>query len=92
MRRKVAAHRQAPLPGAARRVYPHRMDPELIGHIRSRIDRCRRLASATTDARAAEVLKQIAEEGEADLARLIAEAAGSGAGKDDPEVPVITIV
>jgi len=73
--------------------YPRRMDDDIIAHIRSRIDRCRRLARATTDAKAAEVLNQIAEEGEADLARLTAErAGGSGPAQDGPEGPVIRIV
>ncbi len=42
--------------------------------MRGRIEQCRRLAKATTDARAAEILRQIADEGEADLMKLQAEA------------------
>ncbi|HEX4695703.1 hypothetical protein [Sphingomonas sp.] len=71
------------------------MDEELVAHIRSRIERCRRLAAATTDRQAAEVLMQIADEGEADLARLAAEHAPAGDGaaqgiQDDPPMIIAT--
>jgi hypothetical protein len=47
----------------------------LIANVRDRVQRCRRLAAATTDRRAAEILLQMADEGEADLARLRADEA-----------------
>ena len=46
------------------------MDEDIISHIRSRVDRCRRLAASTTDKQVAAVLLQMAAEGEADLGRL----------------------
>jgi hypothetical protein len=51
---------------------------ELISHIRSRVARCRQLASMITDERAATVLRQMAEEGEADIRRLQEQAAPPG--------------
>ena len=48
----------------------------LISHIQSRMDRCRRLAAATTDARVAQILIDMAEEGEADIKRILAEGVG----------------
>ena len=45
---------------------------ELIKKMRSRIEMCRRLARSTTDQPAIEVLNQMADEGEADIARLLA--------------------
>jgi len=41
--------------------------------MRDRIERCRRLASYVNDPRTTEALLQMAQEGEADLARLLAE-------------------
>jgi len=46
---------------------------ELIGKMRSRVERCRRLARSTTDQQTATVLNQMADEGDADIARLLAE-------------------
>jgi hypothetical protein len=46
------------------------MDEDIISNIRSRIDRCRRLAASTTDRQVAAVLLQMAVEGEADLMKL----------------------
>jgi hypothetical protein len=46
---------------------------ELIAKMRSRVERCTRLARSTTDARAATILRAMAEEGEADIARLLNE-------------------
>jgi hypothetical protein len=46
---------------------------ELISKMRGRIDLCRRLARSTHDQRTAKVLLDIADEGERDLAQLIAE-------------------
>jgi hypothetical protein len=49
------------------------MSDELIAHIRSRIDRCRYLASMINDERTAQILRQMADEGEADVRRLEAQ-------------------
>jgi hypothetical protein len=46
---------------------------ELIKKIRGRVEMCRRLANSTTDERTAETLRQMADEGEADMKRLLAE-------------------
>ncbi len=51
------------------------MSEELAGKMRGRIEQCRRLAKTTTDARAAQILRQMADEGEADLQKLLAEMA-----------------
>jgi hypothetical protein len=47
---------------------------ELIAKMRSRVERCARLAQSTTDDRAAAILRTMAEEGEADIARLLSDA------------------
>ena len=44
---------------------------EVIASMRSRAERCTRLAQSTTDARAAAILRAMAEECEADIARLL---------------------
>ena len=41
--------------------------------MRSRVEQCRRLAQATSDERAAKILRDMADEGEADVKRLIEE-------------------
>jgi hypothetical protein len=46
---------------------------ELIAKIKSRVEQCRRLASATTDPRTATTLRGMADEGEADIKRLLSE-------------------
>jgi hypothetical protein len=46
---------------------------EIIKQIRGRVEKCRRLARSTTDERTAETLKQMADEGDADIKRLLAE-------------------
>jgi len=46
---------------------------ELIKKMRGRIEQCRRLARSIMDDQAAAVLNQIADEGEADIERLLAE-------------------
>ena len=46
------------------------MNEDVIENIRSRMERCRRLASMITDKKAIEVLEQMAREAEADIARL----------------------
>lgn len=55
------------------------MDEDVIEHIRSRVERCRRLAALITDKQAIEILMQLANEGEADLRQL--EAQGKDADK-----------
>ncbi|MBV9529266.1 hypothetical protein [Sphingomonas sp.] len=49
------------------------MDEDVVANIRARIERCRRLAASTTDRQVAAMLLQMAEEGDADLARLEAD-------------------
>ena len=44
---------------------------ELVRKMRNRIERCRRLARSTTDQRTAGILNQMADEGEADIQRLM---------------------
>jgi hypothetical protein len=46
---------------------------EVIRKIRGRVEQCRRLAKSTTDERTALVLIQMADEGEADINRMISE-------------------
>ncbi len=46
---------------------------EIIRKMRGRVEMCRRLARSTTDQNVAQVLIQIADEGEADISRLLAE-------------------
>ena len=46
---------------------------ELIAKMRERVTRCRRLADGTTDLRTAKILRSMADEGEADIARLLEE-------------------
>ena len=48
---------------------------ELIAKMRARIIKCRRLADGTTDLRTAKILRSMADEGEADIARLLEDAA-----------------
>jgi hypothetical protein len=47
---------------------------ELVRKMRGRVEQCRRLARSTTDARTALILNQMADEGEADIRRIFAEA------------------
>jgi len=49
---------------------------ELIAKMRSRVSRCRQLADSTSDPRTATILHSMADEGEADIARLLAEQSG----------------
>jgi hypothetical protein len=44
---------------------------ELIAKMRSRVAMCRRLADSTTDERTATTLRLMADEGEADIAKLM---------------------
>ena len=46
---------------------------ELIEKMRGRVAQCRRLAQSTTDPRTAKILNGMADEGEADIKRLLAE-------------------
>ena len=46
---------------------------ELIRHVRARVEQCRRLAKYINDPRTTEALLKMAEEGEADIARLESE-------------------
>ena len=52
-----------------------RMDEATLANMRARVAQCRRLADTITDARAAAILRQMADEGEADIARAEAEQA-----------------
>jgi hypothetical protein len=46
---------------------------DVIANIRARVVQCRRLAALITDEQAAQILRQMADEGERDLKRLEAE-------------------
>jgi len=46
---------------------------ELIGKMRARVEKCRRLARSCLDTQTADALNQMADEGEADINRLLAE-------------------
>ena len=46
---------------------------ELIEKMRSRVETCRRLADSITDPRTIDILNQMADEGDADIQRLLAE-------------------
>ena len=48
------------------------VNEDVVQNIRSRIERCRRLAAMITDKRAIEILLQMAKEGEKDIKRLAA--------------------
>jgi hypothetical protein len=47
-----------------------RVSADVIAHMRSRLETCRRLAVATHDLRAGDILRLMAEELEADIQRL----------------------
>ena len=53
----------------------------LISKMRGRIEQCRRLATSTTDQRAARILRQMAEEGERDVRQLQTERAKTESAK-----------
>jgi hypothetical protein len=59
------------------------VDDATLANMRARIAQCRRLADTITDARAAAILRQMAAEGEADIARVEAERA-QDAGSTPP--------
>lgn len=46
---------------------------ELLAKMRGRVAQCRRLAQSTTDPRTASILNTMADEGEADIKRLMKE-------------------
>ena len=46
-----------------------------LEHMRQRVEMCRRLAKSTTDHEAAKVLREMADQGEIDLERLLRERA-----------------
>jgi hypothetical protein len=46
------------------------MDAQLIAHMRARVKRCRELAKMINDPQAIAVLNKMADEGEADIAKL----------------------
>jgi hypothetical protein len=46
---------------------------DVISRMRARVEQCRRLAETITDERAVAILKQMAEDAEADLKRLSTE-------------------
>jgi hypothetical protein len=48
-------------------------DEDPLTHMRQRIEMCRRLAKSTTDERTATVLREMAEQAEMDLNKLLAE-------------------
>jgi hypothetical protein len=62
-----------------------RMDQRALDNMRARVAQCRRLAESITDARAAAILRQMADEGEADIARVEAEAAQAAPNPPQPE-------
>ena len=58
------------------------MSDDPIKNMRERVERCRRLAATITDSRAAAILTQMADEGEADIARLEAERQQRASGNE----------
>jgi hypothetical protein len=54
------------------------MDDTVIAKMRARVAQCRQLANSISDPRAAKILRQMADEGEADIKRLEAEKSGQG--------------
>jgi len=54
------------------------MSDDLIKKMLGRINQCRRLAASTTDDKTAKILLQMADEGEADVRRLMAERGEAG--------------
>lgn len=49
-----------------------------LDHMRKRIDMCRRLAKNINDAEAAKALREMADQGEIDLKKLLAERQANG--------------
>jgi hypothetical protein len=54
----------------------------LLANIRARVEKCRRLAAATTDEKAAKILRDMADEGEADIRQLLERGEGSDPATD----------
>ena len=52
-------------------------DGDPLDHMRQRIEMCRRLSKSINDAEAAKALREMAEQGEIDLAKLLAERAAN---------------
>lgn len=46
------------------------MADDVLKRMKARVAQCRRLADATTDQRAAKILRQMADEGEADIKKM----------------------
>ena len=61
------------------------MDSKALANMRARVAQCRRLAASITDARAAAILRQMADEGDADIARIEAAAADSTPNPPQPD-------
>ena len=61
-------------------------DRKVIAHMRARVEQCRRLAEALTDKGASAVLLKMAEEAEADIARL-EDRDGDGDGDEPNPMP-----
>ena len=49
------------------------MSEEVIAKMRARVEQCRRLARTTNDRRVADILRQMADEGQTDIAKLESE-------------------
>ncbi len=49
------------------------MSDDPLEHMRQRIEMCRRLARSTTDPKTAKILRDMADQGELDLKKLLAE-------------------
>jgi len=50
-----------------------------LEHMRQRVEMCRRLARSTTDPKTAKILRDMADQGELDLKKLLAEREANGA-------------
>ena len=59
-------------------------DDELIAHMRARVSQVRRIAALAHDPRMIEMLTKLAEDGEADIARLEA----AGGSEAAPEIKI----
>lgn len=75
-KRQVAPGQQcrakSPCPGtdASQACFSDWMADDVLKRMKARVAQCRRLAAATTDERAATILRQMADEVEADIRRL----------------------
>lgn len=63
------------------------MDEAALANMRARVAQCRRLADSITDAQAAATLRQMADEGDADIARIEAELAQKATQQMPPPSP-----